>query len=118
MRHRHSAVVLVLVFGTWGSAFADTLSCPDVKQVTLSAAAAGWSSYDVPQAYDSPRLKLNNMRVTPNQVWCQYDVGGGSVRLLLRRQCTPTTGTWEQKGELFRVCTGPAPGACVAECKP
>lgn len=113
MRHLHLAAC---VFGVAASAaIAAPVTCPDPKAVELNATADGWKAYTPPNAYDKPALKFNNMRVNPNNLWCQYEVGGGTVRLLTVSPCKPLSGTWDEKGPAH-VCLGPEPKACVAEC--
>jgi hypothetical protein len=108
------AVVITLSAASVG---AETLTCPSPERVTLSAEAADWQSYPRPQAFDSPKLVLDNMRLTPNHVWCQYGVGGGTVRMRLIRQCVAASGKWDEQGQLFKVCSGPNPAACSVECE-
>ena len=97
-------------------ALAEEVSCPKAEQITLSASAQGWNSYPVANAFDSPRIVLDNMRVTPNHLWCQYRVGEGTVRLRIIRECKPGRGEWTEQGALFQVCKGPDAAQCVAQC--
>jgi len=107
--------VCLLAIVSTTSALAAPLSCPDSKAVELNATAVGWKTFAIPNAYDKPVIKFQNMRVNPNNLWCQYEVGGGTVRLQIVTPCKPSVGNWEEKG-IARVCFAPESSAGVAEC--